>query len=153
MRGFLLDTNVVSELTRDAPAPQVVEFLTSHDELRLPSIAVHELEYGLRLLPAGRRRDRLATEISRIVSLYRDRIVSLDAFGATWAARFRAEERRSGRTLDLGDALVAGIARANDLAVATRNVRDFRYLAIELVNPWESPWSTTGAGTRMDDLC
>ena len=56
-----------------------------------------------------------------------------------WAASFRAQARRSGRTLDLGDALIAGIARANDFALATRNVRDFDGLDLEVINPWEQP--------------
>ena len=137
MNGFLLNTNVVSELTRDDPSPHVIRFLADHDDLWLSSIVIHELEYGLRLLPAGRRRDRLSAMVSSIVSTYQDRILTLDRTGAEWSARFRAQERRSGRVLDLGDALIAGIARANDLAVATRNVGDFQYLAIDVVNPWE----------------
>ena len=55
MSRYLLDTNVVSELTRHSPAPQVVSFLSEQDDLWLSSIVVHELEYGLRLLPQGRR--------------------------------------------------------------------------------------------------
>ena len=73
------------------------------------------------------------------MSRYADRILPLDQAGAERAALFRAQERRSGRTLDLGDALIAGIAKANDLAVATRNVRDFDGLNLEIVNPWETP--------------
>lgn len=115
----------------------MIAFLADHHDLRLSSIVIHELDYGLRLLPAGRRRDRLTAMVSSVVSIYEDRILTLDRTGAEWSARFRAQERRSGRVLDLGDALIAGIARANDLAVATRNVRDFQYLAIHVVNPWE----------------
>ena len=137
MNGFLLDANVVSELTRDAPSPHVIGFLADSDDVRLSSIVVHELDYGLRLLPSGRRRDRLTAMVSSVVSIYEDRILTHYRIGAEWSARFRAQQRRSGRVLDLGDALIAGIARANDLAVATRNVADFRYLAIDIVNPWE----------------
>ncbi len=136
MNGFLLDANVVSELTRDDPSPHVIGFLADHDDLWLSSITIHELEYGLRLLPAGQRRDRLSAMVSSIVSIYQDRILTLDRTGAEWSARFRVQERRSGRVLDLGDALIAGIARANDLAVAARNVDDFQFLAIEIFNPW-----------------
>ena len=136
MNRFLLDTNVVSELTRNDPSPHVIGFLADHDDLWLSSITIHELEYGLRLLPAGQRRDRLSAMVSSIVSIYQDRILTLDRTGAEWSARFRVQERRSGRVLDLGDALIAGIARANDLAVAARNVDDFQFLAIEIFNPW-----------------
>ena len=137
MNGYLLDTNVVSELTNDVPHPGVVSFLREHDELWLASVVVHELEYGLQLLPDGQRRDRLYASHLSIMSRYVSRILPLDKSGAEWAALFRAQERRSGRTLDLGDALIAGIAKANDLAVVTRNIRDFDGLDVEVVNPWE----------------
>ncbi|MXY76085.1 MAG: type II toxin-antitoxin system VapC family toxin [Acidimicrobiia bacterium] len=137
MNGFLLDTNVVSELTRDAPSTHVIEFLANHDDLWLPSIVIHELEYGLRLLPSGRRQARLTAVVSSITSVYEDRILTLDRIGAEWSARFRAQARRSGHILDLGDALIAGTARANNLAIATRNVADFRYVAVDVFNPWD----------------
>lgn len=139
MNGFLLDTNVVSELTRDGPSPHVIGFLADHDDLWLSSIVIHELEYGLRLLPAGRRQARLTAMVSSIVSIYEDRILTLDRIGAEWSARFRAQARRSGHTLDLGDALIAGAARANNLTIATRNVADFRDLAVHTFNPWDPP--------------
>ena len=58
--------------------------------------------------------------------------------GVEWAARFRAQAQRSGRTLDLGDALIAGTAKTHDLAIATRNVRDFDALDVKVVNPWKT---------------
>ena len=137
MSGFLLDTNVVSELTKDEPDPQVVAFLAERSDLWLSSIGIHELEFGLQLLPGGRRRNRLYAMQSRIVSDYDDRILSLDRTAAEWAARLRAQARHSGRVLDLGDALIAGIAKANGLTVATRNVGDFDYLDVEVINPWK----------------
>lgn len=137
MSGYLLDTNVVSELTNDVPNAQVVAFLLHHDDLWLSSVVIHELEYGLRLLPEGRRRDRLHAAHAGILAIYGDRILPLDRAGAELAAAMRADARRSGRILDLGDALIAGIAQANSLAVATRNVRDFDGLDVDIVNPWQ----------------
>ena len=139
MTGYLLDTNLISELTRDDPDQQVVAFLTEQDDLWLSSILVHEVEYGLRLLPEGRRRRRLAEMQAGILSEYANRILPLDRTGAGWAAELRANARRLGSTIDVGDALVAGIARANALTLATRNVSDFRYLDVEVVNPWNPP--------------
>ena len=112
MSRHLLDTNVISELTRHSPAPQFVSFLSEQDDLWLSSLVVHELEYGLRLLPEGRRRSRLSELQSGILAAYEDRILPLDAKGAEWAAHFRAEARLIGRPLDLGDALIAGTAKA-----------------------------------------
>ena len=138
MNGCLLDTNVISELTRDAPEPRVVSFLAGRDDIWVSSLLIHEVEYGLRLLPNGRRRERLSAMLTGIFSSYARRILPLDRLGAEWAAEFRARSRAAGHSLDLGDALIAGIARANGLAVATRNVRDFNVLNIDVVNPWES---------------
>ena len=53
MSGYLLDTNVVSEIVRVAPDLQVRSFLIEQEELWLPVIALHELEFGLNLLPPG----------------------------------------------------------------------------------------------------
>ena len=139
MTGYLLDTNVISELTRDAPEPRVLAFLAGRDDVWLSSILIHEIEYGVRLLPQGDRRRRLSAMQASIVSTYGHRIVPLDRTGAEWAAEFRAGARRSGVIVDMGDALIAGMARANALAVATRNVADFRPMDIEVVNPWEAP--------------
>ena len=58
---------------------------------------------------------------------------------AACAAEFRAQARRAGRTVDVGDALIAGTAKAHDLAIATRNIRDFQGMGIDIVNPWDSP--------------
>ena len=138
MTGYLLDTNVVSELSNDVPNPGVISFLIEHDDLWLASVVVHELEYGLQLLPEGQRRNRLYASHEEILTRYDDRILPLDRPAAESAALLRAEARRSGRTLDLGDALIAGIAKANDLSVVTRNVRDFDGLDTEIVNPWEA---------------
>ena len=139
MSGYLLDTNVVSELTRDAPSPQVLTFLVDRDDVWVSSVLIHEVEYGVRLLPQGKRRARLATMQAGILSVYANRILPLDKAGAEWAAEFRANARRAGRAVDLGDVLVAGIAKAHDLAVVTRNITDFQGLGVAVANPWESP--------------
>ncbi len=139
MTGYLLDTNVISELTREIPEPRVLAFLDGRDDVWLSSILIHEIEYGVRLLAHGDRRSRLSRMQASIVSTYGNRILALDRTGAEWAAEFRAAARRSGRTVDLGDVLIAGIAKANALAVATRNVGDFRALDIEVIDPWEAP--------------
>lgn len=86
----------------------------------------------------GQRRSGLQDSLLGIIAEYEDRILSLERVGAEWAARFRAQAHRSGCTLDLGDALIAGTAKTHDLAIATRNVRDFDGLEVDVVNPWET---------------
>ncbi len=137
MTDYALDTNVVSELTKDVQNPRVITFLHEQPGLWLPSVVVHELEYGTQLLPHGQRRNRLRTAVDGIISSYGDRILPLERTGAEWAGIYRARARQAGRLLRLSDALIAGIAKANDLTVATRNARDFDGLDIEVLNPWE----------------
>lgn len=139
MTGYLLDTNVISEIVRSAPDPRVGTFFIEHDDLWMSSIVIHELEYGVQRMAQGQRRNRLQANLSRLVGEYEDRILPLDRRGAEWAARFRAQAQRSGRTVELGDALIAGTAKAHDLAVATRNRVDFEHLDVDVVNPWEFP--------------
>ncbi len=139
MSGFLLDTNIVSEYTRPLPNPAVVEFLDEQDDLWLSAVVIHELEYGIAILDEGRRRNRIRIAVSRFLEGYRDRILPVDRRICELAALMRALARQDGRTLDLSDALIAGTARVRGLSLATRNVRDFRGLDIDIVNPWEMP--------------
>ena len=137
MSGFLLDTNVLSEMTREVPHPGVIAFLAEQEDLWLPSLVVHELEYGIQLLPQGRRRDHLQALLASIVATYADRILAVDRSAAESAARLRAQARRMGRPLDLGDALIAGTAQSNALTIATRNVRDFDFVDVTVISPWD----------------
>ena len=139
MSGYLIDTNVVSELTKASPDSGVVTFLSEQDDLWLSSVVLHELEFGLLSLPEGRRRDDLQQVLSDFVAEFDDRILPLERIEAEWAARLRAEAHLSGRVLHLGDALIAGTARAHGLAVATRNVKDFDGLDVNVANPWHTP--------------
>ena len=75
-------------------------------------LRLHELGFGLGRLPPGARRGAFRAVLTAFVAEYEDRILPLDRIATTWAARFRAERHRSGRVLDLGDALIAGTARA-----------------------------------------
>ena len=136
MTGVLLDTHVVSELTRETPDSRVLAFLAGHDNLWLSAVVLHELDFGVGLLPPGRRRDGISAALSAFVTEYEDRILPVGRPEARQAAALRARAHRSGRVLDLGDALIAGTASANDLSVATRNVRDFDGLGLDVIDPW-----------------
>ena len=136
MSGYLLDTNVISELASAAPDSNVLNFLSASDDLWIPVIAIYEIEYGLRILPRGRRRRRLESAMSAFIEQYADRILRIDREAAECAGALCADAKRSGRRLDASDALIAGAAKAQGLTVATRNVKDFDYLDIAVANPW-----------------
>ncbi|MCY4113994.1 MAG: type II toxin-antitoxin system VapC family toxin [Chloroflexi bacterium] len=139
MTGFLLDTNVISELTRDEPDARVVRFLNDENDLWLSSVVVFEMEYGLATLTPGRRLETLRALQADILAAFHDRLLPPDQSGAEWAAKLRAQARLAGHAVDVGDALIAGTAKANGLAIATRNVRDFDGMDIDVVNPWDYP--------------
>lgn len=140
MTAFLLDTNVVSEMLKPAPDARVTEFLrTRHDRLWLSVVVLYELEYGVHLLPAGRRRLRLATQVAGIVASHEGRILPVSRRAAQRAARLRARARCSGRPAQMADALIAGTAEAESLVVATRNTEHFAPFDIESINPWTEP--------------
>ena len=139
MGGFLIDTNVVSELTRPAPDLNVIAFLNAQHDIWLSTVVLHELEYGLGILPAGKRRDELSGTITDLVDEYADRIIPLERAEAQAAATLRAAAKTSGRVLHLGDALIAGTAKTHALTIATRNIADFDGLGVAVTNPWNAP--------------
>ncbi len=138
MSGYLLDTNVISELAKTPPDTRVVTFLQVMADLWVPVIALYEIEYGLQLLPHGRRRNSIAAAMATFVQRYSERTLLLNREAAEHAGELRAQAHLSGHRLRIADALIAGIAAANDLSLATRNVADFDYLPIEVINPWQS---------------
>ena len=139
MTGFLLDTNVVSELTKDAPDARVVAFLSSQTDLWLCAVVLHELEFGVRRLPEGNRREGLRRTLAAFVTAYEGRILPLGHVEAECAAELREQAGR----VSLGDALIAGTAMAHGLTVATRNVKDFSRMDIPITNPWETSTSAS----------
>ena len=138
MAGYVLDTNVVSELSKLHPNPSVLQFMAGPEELWLPAIVVEELDLGVQLLPEGRRREALRLWLEQLLGDFSNRILSISRSEAEWAAYYRAIVHRGGGVLSLADALVAGTAKTNELFVATRNLRDFARLDIGVFNPWES---------------
>lgn len=137
MSGYLLDTNVVSELARQSPHPAVVRFLDQRDDFWLSAIVLGELTLGVQLLPHGRRRDNLSDWLSQLLVDFDQRVLPIKRGEAERAAAFRARAHRDGRVLQLADALIAGTAATNDLVIVTRNVRDFVGFDVIVFNPWE----------------
>ena len=137
--SVLLDTNVISELVRGV-VPEGLGWSFLCRNLRsafVPVIAVHEIEYGIELLPKGQRRAILEAGIANVLKAGTATLCAgVERAEAQLAARLRAEARQRGRTLHLPDALIAATAKENGLTLATRNVSDFDYLGVAIVDPW-----------------
>ncbi len=136
---IVLDTNVVSEFLRPAPARQVEAWLGSQDGATVYFTAVGEAElrHGVAILPAGRRRTALAKAIEGMLEEdFRDRILPFDRAAARVYALIAAERRTAGRPISQFDCQIAAIARAHEAAVATRNTADFNGCGIAVIDPW-----------------
>jgi predicted nucleic acid-binding protein len=135
---ILLDTNVVSALM--AQDAKVIHWLDAQavESVWLTSITVFEAEFGLALLPQGKRRKALEEAFVALVAVDLDRrVVAFDAAAATASALLAAKRQRAGRTVDMRDTQIAGIAIARRAKLATRNLRHFDDLPTPVVSPWD----------------
>lgn len=134
----LVDTNVLSELTRPMPEPRVIAWLEVNEPLlALPAIALAELRYGIARLPDGRRRSGLLRFWRATCSQFRGRIFSFDERAAERYGDIAAAAERAGRRLSIQDGQIAAVALVHGMSVATRNVGDFEAAGVAIVNPWE----------------
>ncbi|MFW6012493.1 MAG: type II toxin-antitoxin system VapC family toxin [bacterium] len=137
---ILLDTNVVSAVMPPRPPRAVLGWLDIQPRggLYLPSIAIAEIRYGLHILPDGRRRQDLEARFERFVARgFARRVLPFDEAAANLYGELMARRRSLGRPMSSLDGQIAAIARAHQLAVATRNVPDFEDCGLEVVDPFE----------------
>jgi len=137
-RGYLLDTNVMSEPIKPNPDLNLMAFMSGRNDAYVSSVTVHELRFGLEAMPDGKRRHQLMDSIEGLLAVFADRIIAVDAPEARAAASMRSQARASGRVLHLADALIAGTAKVHGLIIATRNLSDFDHLGVACHNPWEA---------------
>ncbi|HIQ42026.1 MAG TPA: type II toxin-antitoxin system VapC family toxin [Pseudomonas oleovorans] len=138
---ILLDTNVLSELMRAKPAPQVLEWVDAQPagDLVITSITVAEILYGIARMPDGKRKQGLLDVASAMfVEDFAGNILPFDADAAVYYAEIAAETEAKGRVVDMADAQIAAIGRLHDAVIATRNIRHFETLGVALVDPWSA---------------
>jgi predicted nucleic acid-binding protein len=133
---YILDINVVSELARPAPSPQVVAFLKREADLWLSTILFHELAYGLERVSDATRKSKLLAFIDATKKRFENRLLVVDMVVAEEAGRLRAFAASGGRTLAPLDSLMAATAMVHGAILATRNTKDFRDLGVDIVDPW-----------------
>jgi predicted nucleic acid-binding protein len=143
VRGFLVDTNVLSEFSRrGAPDQQVKNWLIAAvpGSLYVSVLTLTEIRRGIEVLPPSKRRNQLEHWLENDLLESSDQANVLPvtkAIGGRWAAlSARAQER--GIQPSVIDGLVAATALEHDLTLVTRNVKDFEQLGVALFNPWES---------------
>jgi predicted nucleic acid-binding protein len=137
---ILLDTNVLSALMQREPDQTVVAWLDEQpsETVWTTAITVFEVRMGLELLTKGRRRSQLEQEFDRLlIEDFDGRVQLFDRAAADAAGTIAASRQRAGRTVEIRDVQIAGIASSRKATLATRNVRHFEGLGVRLVNPWK----------------
>jgi predicted nucleic acid-binding protein len=138
---IILDTNILSEFMRQEPDATVTTWLDAlpRQNIRITTISIFELRFGIELHATGRRRSQLEHSLDRILNAgFRDRILHFDEQAANAAALISAAQRAIGRSKEIRDTFIAGIAMSQNADLATRNVRHFGDMNIRVINPWAS---------------
>lgn len=136
---LILDTNVLAELMKTEPDERVLSWLEKQPSDDLFCTVINEAEtlYGISLLPAGLRRDKLEARASQLFrDILRGRIVPLESSGAVLYAQIVSSRRLLGKPISQMDALIAAIARCCNATLVTRNIADFQDCGLTLINPW-----------------
>lgn len=143
--GYLIDTNVISELRRRQPEPRVVAWFEQRPagQLYLSVLSLGEIRRGVEKLEAGERQRALHTWLEQeLPAFFAGRLLPID--GAV-AHRWGLLMAQMGRPLPAIDSLLAATALEHNLVLTTRNLKDVAGLPVAVINPWEQeeaipPW-------------
>lgn len=138
---ILLDTNVLSELMRAKPDPKVLAWVDAQpaSELVICAITVAEILYGIARMPDGKRKQGLLDLAAAMFDEdFAGNILPFDADAAVHYAEIAAQSEARGRVVEMADAQIAAIGRLHDAVIATRNIRHFESLGVDLVDPWSA---------------
>ena len=138
--SFLVDTNVISEVAKPHPSPQVMEFLheTDEDRLFISVITLGELRRGVALKTDGRVKSALDSWLRvDLLERFSGRIMNITIRVADLWGELMADATRRGIALHAMDGFLAATARAHNQTLVTRNVKDFAPFGLPLVNPWD----------------
>ena len=136
---LLLDTNVLSEVTKPRPEGRVLAWLDGLDEDRsfISVVSIAEIRRGVALMDNGRKRDALVEWLALdLPQRFEHRVIPVDERVALAWGDLMGEAKRSGRGMSSMDGLIAATAVAHGLVLATRNIKDFEDVGINLIDPW-----------------
>jgi predicted nucleic acid-binding protein len=135
---YLLDTNILSNVTKPAPSESLVAWMAEQvdQDLFISSLTVAEIRRGVLEKPAGKRRDQLEAWFSGPEgpqTLFAGRVLPFDEKAGLIWARLMADGKAKGRPRSALDMIIAAVAEANDCVVVTDNQKDFA--GIDVFNP------------------
>ena len=133
--SYLLDTNTLSEISKERPSPNVVAWLRlHHQDCFLSSVTIGELVKGVELLAEGKKRRRLTRELRYLQEDYADHLLAYDELAAVEWGRLYADARKQNRLLALEDSLIEAIALSHEQTIVTHNPADF--FRVQTFDPW-----------------
>jgi predicted nucleic acid-binding protein len=149
LRGYLLDTNVISMLSpsraeASAPFLEWLERMDNEGRVFLSVVTIHEIEKGIALLErkgATAKAAGLRVWLLGLVAAYDDKILAFDASAAALAGQLEAKAISAGHDPGMADAIIAGVAKAHDLVIVTRNTKHFLPFGLDITSPNEAAGS------------
>ena len=135
---IILDTNVLSALMRQTPDTEVVAWLDRQPRTSVwtTSVTILEVQFGLQILSAGKRRSLLMEAFEAVLDTIGKRVASFDTAAAQLAGDLMAVRQKKGQPIELRDTMIAGIVLARHATLATRNAAHFADISAAVVNPW-----------------
>ena len=140
MSGFLLDTNIISELVKPKPEANVTEWVENTDEslLYLSVLTLGEIRRGIAALPQSRRRATLEAWLDKdLRARFEGRILVIDQEATDRWGLLTAAARNSGIVLPVIDGLLAATALEHNLTLVTRDTGQIPSMGVAVFNPWE----------------
>lgn len=136
---IVLDTNVVSEPLKLKPDVAVMTWLSvqAPETLFITTITIAEMLTGIEKMSKGRKRNALGAALSdQVLPLFSGRVLDFNLTSAAAFSKVIVTANAVGNDIDFADAAIVAVSVANGFFLATRNVRDFRGVAVDILNPW-----------------
>lgn len=144
MSGWLLDTNVISELRRHRPATRVVAFVAAQplEQIFVSTVTFAEIRYGIEMVDDPIRRAELNDWLTnKVRPMFEQRVLGVSE-DVMFKWRLLVEDgRKAGYTFSQPDLIIAATALHHGLTVVTRDTTDYSHARVPVLNPWTDPTS------------
>jgi predicted nucleic acid-binding protein len=147
--GWLLDTNILSELRRPKPEPKVRAFIETQplELLYISTVTLADIRYGIELLPDAARRSELNDWLTHEVRPMFDQRVLAITEDIMFKWRLMVEEgRKTGHTFSQPDLIIAATSQHHGLTIVSRDTADYLRARVAVFNPWTN--DTPGRADR-----
>lgn len=136
---YLLDTNIISELISKNPNEKVVKFINdlNVDDVFLSAITIGEIKSGIENVQSNAKKELLSQWLHNdLLYKFENRIISIDIeIMLTWGS-INHKLKKQGWALPIMDSIIGATCLSKELALITRNEKDFQNLAIKIINPF-----------------